>query len=424
MKSRLVIVNVRLAGIDGMLARRVAFGAMMRIWRPHVRFLLACTLLIGSVLACSGPNGDDPTATRAGDGSSGSTATAESVVSATTEPAAPTPPATAEGSAPETTPAPTSTDPAATTEPPPVADTPTIPVAPTMSVIPDPTQVYSTPAVPDPTPTQIGNPEPADGVLPGNRVVSYYGHPNSPQMGILGEFATKEEARDHLLELAASYAAADPSRPVIPALELITTVAQPHPGDDGDYLGYSGDEMIQEFVDFTAANNMLLILDLQIGHDTIPNQINLVRKFLEYPHVHVALDPEFSTKASIAVPTDRAPGEFIGEVNGHDVNLAIQMLSDLVAEQQLPRKMLIVHQFEAEMIYNKYVITPQPGVDFVLDMDGFGEQDAKIDNYGNFVRDELIEYGGIKLFYRQDEPLMTPEQVVTLDPAPLVVIFQ
>src|SRR5690606_40069495 len=113
-----------------------------------------------------------------------------------------------------------------------------------------------------------------------------------------------------------------PSRPVLVAFELIATVAQPFPGDDGDYLADTGAHIIQEFVDFTAANNMLLILDLQIGHDTIPNQIAKVREYLRYPHVHVALDPEFSTAANPGVPRDRAPGEFIGEVNGHDVNIA------------------------------------------------------------------------------------------------------
>jgi hypothetical protein len=169
---------------------------------------------------------------------------------------------------------------------------------------------------------------------------------------------------------------------------------------------------------------LLLILDLQIGHDTIPNQIAKISEYLKYPHVHVALDPEFSTIASPAVPRDRAPGEFIGEVNGHDVNLAIQMLSDLVTQHGLPRKMLIVHQFEDEMIYNKYVITPQPGVDFVLDMDGFGGPEAKIGNYGFYVREELIEYGGIKLFFKQDGPLLTPAEVVALQPPPLVVIYQ
>ena len=76
------------------------------------------------------------------------------------------------------------------------------------------------------------------------------------------------------------------------------------------------------------------------------------------------------------------------------------------------------------MIFNKDQITPVPGVQFVLDMDGFGGAEAKIGNYGHFVRDELIEFGGIKLFYKQDDPMPTPAEIVALDPPALVVIYQ
>jgi hypothetical protein len=95
-----------------------------------------------------------------------------------------------------------------------------------------------------------------------------------------------------------------------------------------------------------------------------------------------------------------------------------------VAEAGIPPKMMIVHQFEEDMIFNKDQITPVPGVQFVLDMDGFGGVEAKVGNYGHFVRDQLIEFGGIKLFYKQDDPLLTPAEIVALDPPALVVIYQ
>lgn len=236
-------------------------------------------------------------------------------------------------------------------------------------------------------------------------------------MGILGEYS-KEDLLGVLREQAAAYEAADPSTPVKMALEIITTVAQPNPGEDGTYVLYTGDEWIQEYVDFTAANDMILILDLQIGHSTIRDEIERVRKWLAYPHVHVGLDPEFSTGP------DRIPGEFIGEVDGNHVQIAVELLSQLTLEQNLPPKILIVHQFEHEMIYNKDAIMPMPGVDIVIDMDGFGSPEAKIGNYNVFVGQEFIEYGGIKLFYQQDSPLITPEEIVSLDPPPAVVIYQ
>lgn len=373
--------------------------------KPIVPFIVA--LLLVGAFACSGPEGhrDDASGSAtAGDGvgvvataSSGSTATAtdgQTVPVATTPPAG-DPAATATGSQ-----QPQPTDPAASA---------TAPAAVTPSVAASATATTGAPI--------------EGAILPNKRVISYYGHPNSDQMGILGEYP-KEEVLRLLREQAAAFEAADPSRPTVVAFELIATVAQNWPGEDGTYVAYTGDEIIQEYVDFVTANDMILILDLQIGLDTVPNQIEMVRKWLELPNVHLALDPEFSMKGNEIVPNDRIPGEFIGEMNGHDINVAIQMVDEIVRSKGIPPKIFIVHQFEEDMIYNKDVITPLPGVDFVLDMDGFGAQEAKLANYDHFVRDQLIEYGGIKLFYKQDDPLLSPEQMVVLDPPPLVIIYQ
>src|SRR5829696_3280704 len=66
-------------------------------------------------------------------------------------------------------------------------------------------------------------------LLPDYRIVTFYGHPHDPGMGIVGEHDI-EQLAGILREEAANYAAADPSRPVIPALEIIATVAQRMPG--------------------------------------------------------------------------------------------------------------------------------------------------------------------------------------------------
>jgi len=264
---------------------------------------------------------------------------------------------------------------------------------------------------------------PSGSLLPDHRIISYYGHPNSATMGILGE-GTMDSTLALLREQGAAFEVADPTRPVVLAFELIATVAQVDPGNDGKYIAFTGDEIIQEYLDFVTANNLILILDIQVGLDTLPNQIELLRKWLEYPNVHLAIDPEFSLRANEVVPRDRVPGTFIGEVSGHELNEAMLIVDQIVAEKALPAKIVIVHQFESDMIYHKDVIVVPSGIDFVLDMDGFGGAEAKVSNYGAFVRDELIEYGGIKLFYKQDDPLLTAAELVVLDPAPLVIIYQ
>jgi hypothetical protein len=275
--------------------------------------------------------------------------------------------------------------------------------------------------VPTTAPTQPGATD--AGLLPGHRIISYYGHPSTASMGVLGAYPI-DELYQRLQEQAAAYDAADPSHPTVLAFEIIAMVAQQWPGDDGLYVARTGDDVIQPYVDFATAHNMIVILDLQIGWDSIPHQLESIRNWLALPNVHVAIDPEFSTKANEVVPTDRAPGEFIGEADGRAIQTGMDLVAQLVAEQHLPPKLFIVHQFESDMIYNKDQLHAEPGIQFVLDMDGFGGPDEKIGNYGVFVHDELIQYGGMKLFYTQDDPLLTAPELTALDPPPLVIIYQ
>jgi hypothetical protein len=236
-------------------------------------------------------------------------------------------------------------------------------------------------------------------------------------MGILGEYSM-EELRDRLLEEAANYQAADPSRPVIPAFEVIATVAQRDPGADGTFILDTDKETIGEYVDFAAANDMLVFLDLQIGRGTVADEIEKVRPFLEEPHVHLALDPEF------AIAEGEIPGEYIGELTAESIAYAQETLVAISEEQGIPPKVLIVHQFREDMIVGKDRIEPVPGVQLVLDADGYGAPELKTQVYNILVRDEPIEFAGIKLFYKQDKPVMTAAEILALTPSPDLIIYQ
>src|SRR6266568_2539211 len=61
----------------------------------------------------------------------------------------------------------------------------------------------------------------------------------------------------------------------------------------------------------------------------------------------------------------------------------------------------------------------QPGVQLVTCVDGFGTPGEKIDDYRIFDNQQLIQYPGFKLFYKLDKPLMSPADVLALDPPPL-----
>jgi hypothetical protein len=57
-------------------------------------------------------------------------------------------------------------------------------------------------------------------------------------------------------------------------------------------------------------------------------------------------------------------------------------------------------------------------------VDGFGSPGEKIDDYRIFDNRQLIQYSGFKLFYNLDKPLMSPGDVLGLQPAPLMVMYQ
>jgi hypothetical protein len=255
------------------------------------------------------------------------------------------------------------------------------------------------------------------GLLPGHRILTYYGHPHDPNMGILGEY-DKEEVLQLLRAEAARYEAADPTRPVIPAFEVIATVAQGWPATDGTYLLDTDLETLIEYADFAETHGMLMFLDLQIGRNTVPAEIAKVRSLLERPHIHLALDPEF------AIADGQVPGTHIGELTAEQIRGAQETLSGIVRDYGLPPKILVVHQFREDMILGKERLSPVPGVQLVIESDGFGAPGLKAEVYNILIRNNETEFSGIKHFYRQDVPLMTAADTLALEPAPLLVIYQ
>jgi hypothetical protein len=277
-------------------------------------------------------------------------------------------------------------------------------LAPTEAIIPTPSAVAS----------QVVT---GDELLPAYRILSYYGFPGEANMGVLGEY-DMQTLLDKLEAQAAEYQAVD-DRPYKLAFEVIASVAQQWPGEDGDYLAYIGADQLQEYIDFTAANDLLLILDVQFGHRTVQDEIAAMEPYLKYPHVQLALDPEF------AVGGDDVPGTVIGSIDAADVTYAQNELARISAENDIPPKLLIVHQFNSASISNPELIQQVPGVQLVLEVDGFGTPDEKRSTYAVLTGGGLFEFHGFKLWYNgQDDPIMTPDEVLALDPQPDLIIYQ
>jgi hypothetical protein len=264
----------------------------------------------------------------------------------------------------------------------------------------------------------VKGPVPLPGsLLPGTRIVAFYGNPNSSRMGILGQLPP-QEMLPKLEHTATEWAKADPGRPVMPALHLIATVAQGKPGSGSKYRLRHSDELIQQVLGWAEERGWLVFLDVQIGHSTVPDELARLVKYLERPYVHLALDPEFAMKLG------GIPGRRIGTLDATDVNYAVRLLAEIVDRKKLPPKVLVVHRFTQRMLTNHDKITLDPRVQVVVDMDGFGAPYLKEDAYKFFIVPEPVQYAGFKLFFKNDKPMMAPADVIKLWPVPYYIQYQ
>ena len=181
-------------------------------------------------------------------------------------------------------------------------------------------------------------------LLPDYRVVALYGAPQDDQLGELG-IGTPAQAAEKLLSQCQPYDR--PHRPVMPAFELIATLVTADPGDDGRYRYRQSDEVIDRYLAAARRAKALLILDVQPGRARFMDEVRAYRRYLDQPDVGLALDPEWSMRPG------QVPGSVIGSTDAAVVNQVSAYLAKLVADDNLPQKLLIVHQFTNGMISHK-----------------------------------------------------------------------
>jgi hypothetical protein len=262
-------------------------------------------------------------------------------------------------------------------------------------------------------------------ILPARRIVAFYGNPLSKRMGILGELPPDQMLAKFDKEIAA-WQKADPATPVQPALHLIAVVAQGGPGRDGKYRLRMTDSLVETVASWAAKRNAIVFLDVQVGHSTVQEELPRLMPFLKRPNVHLGIDPEFSMKPRKGERSK--PGDRIGTMDASDVNYAIGMLSDIVKQNNLPPKVLVVHRFTRNMLTNAKKIKLDPRVQVVINMDGWGQPWLKYDSYRAYVEAEPVQFTGFKLFYHNDtkkgDPILTPSEVLLLNPKPHYIQYQ
>ena len=254
-------------------------------------------------------------------------------------------------------------------------------------------------------------------LFPSRRIVAMYGHTNTSVLGVLGEQGPAEGV-ERARRIAEGYDA--DGIPVITAFEIITTLASSAPGSDNNYSLRTAIADLKPWIDTAEQAGMYVILDLQPGRGDFLTQAKEYEELLLEPHVGLALDPEWRLE----------PHQFhlrqVGSVKAAEVNQVVDWLAQLVRENNLPQKLLMVHQFSHEMITDRSEIRTTPELAVMIHMDGQGRSDLKFNTYAEITRGALENgwWWGWKNFYDEDFPTLTAEQTLTVRPVPYVVSYQ
>jgi hypothetical protein len=251
-------------------------------------------------------------------------------------------------------------------------------------------------------------------LLPKYRMVALYGNGSASILGALGE-QLPEAAAARLEQVAAPFDS--PSRPVLETFELIATVAQADAGSSGLYRQPSSDAEIQRYLDTARRHGLYLVLDIQPGRSDFLTEVKRYERFLREPDVGIALDPEWR------VGPFSQPGRVVGSVSAAEINATADYVSQLVADNNLPDKLFVVHQFQVRMIPDRDKVVEKPGLNMMFHMDGFGGREAKLATWG-FVQTGPPFFNGFKLFYDEDRNRFSPEDVMALSPSPDLITYQ
>ena len=255
-------------------------------------------------------------------------------------------------------------------------------------------------------------------LFPGRRMIAFYGHPSGGALGVMGE-QPPAEAVARVQEHITNYQPLE-EQPIVPAFEIIVTVASEFPGEDGKFSNVGNPDDFIGYIDAITEAGGYAFLDLQPGQATFLEQARVYEDLLKRPNVGLALDPEWNLQ-----PGER-PLQRVGHAEAAEINEVADWLAALVRDNDLPQKGLIVHQFQMQMLRDREQInTDHPELAFILHADGHGVPGEKFATW-DAVRQGLDDnwFMAWKNFIDEDNPTFTPEQTYQIDPRPWFVSYQ
>lgn len=276
-----------------------------------------------------------------------------------------------------------------------------------------------------PTPTPEPPPElPRGGreVFPDYRLVGYSGIKGDVNRDLGRLTGDLDEVCKEITKVGRDY---KDGRKLLPVYEMISVVVHATPQKNGLYRTRRPKSEVREYLEAARRCKGILLLNIQPGRSEFLPEMKHFEEFLREPDVGVALDPEW------AMDPGEIPNRDLGRTDGPELNESAKYLANLVAEENLPEKVMVFHQFNFDAVEKLKGLKPHEGVALVRSIDGLGGPALKADVY-----DQLVEgmpkyiHPGFKLFYKEDtnppwgSRLMTPEEVMALKPTPEYILYE
>jgi hypothetical protein len=255
-------------------------------------------------------------------------------------------------------------------------------------------------------------------MFPGRRLVALYGHPGTPGLGALGQQDLAQSVT-RTRQMAGLYRPLSPV-PVVPTFEIIATVAEASPGRDRAYSYQTPVAGLRPWVQQATAEGMYVVLDLQPGRASLLAQAQAYQSLLELPNVGLALDSEWKLQPG------QLPLRQIGHVDISEVNSVVRWLAALTQAHRLPQKLLVLHQFQLQMIRGESQLdTSHDALAILIHMDGQGTPGEKQATWDAVTgaAPRGVPFGW-KNFLVKDHPMLTPAQTMTKVPTPVMISYQ
>lgn len=278
---------------------------------------------------------------------------------------------------------------------------------------------------PSATPTPEPPPELPKGgreVFPDYRLVGYSGIKGDVNRDLGRLTGDLDEVCKEIKRVGRKYAY---GRKVLPIFEMITVVVHGTPQADGTYRTRRPKPEVREYLRAARKCKGLLLLNIQPGRSEFLPEMKYYENFLREPDVGVALDPEW------AMDPGEVPGVHLGRSDGPELNEAADYLAKIVAEEDLPEKVMVFHQFNLSAVEKIKGLKPHDGVALVRSIDGLGGPAMKIEEYNTLIKGQpKYIHPGFKLFYKEDtnppwgSRLMTPQEVMRLKPQPEYILYE